>query len=189
MTYKRILVPVDGSTTSNAGLREAIRMAQEQGASLQLVHVADQHYVAMMGVESATAIEDLIAGVTEDGRRILHNAERVVRKAGLESSAVLLESLTGPAADLIVRQAKKWGADLIVIGTHGRRGVRRLVMGSDAEQIVRTSPVPVLLVRSPERARKAAVAATKQHPKREFRRSSSSSAQCDWPATSAAPHE
>lgn len=158
MTYKRILVPVDGSPTSNAGVREAIRLAQGQGASLQLVHVADQHYITMMGFESATAVDDLLASVTKAGRHILHNAERVVRKAGLEPSAVLLETLTGPAADPIVRQAKKWGADLIVIGTHGRRGVRRLLMGSDAEQIVRTSPVPVLLVRSPERARKPAAA-------------------------------
>ena len=167
MTYKRILVPVDGSPTSNAGLREAIRLARGEGAALRLVHVADQHYVAMMGVDSAAAIEDLIAGVTQAGRRILRNAERLVRKAGLEPSTVLLETLTGPAADLIVRQAKKWGADLIVIGTHGRRGARRLLMGSDAEQIVRTSPVPVLLVRSPGRIRKPAAAP----------------ARSDWPAS------
>jgi len=61
---------------------------------------------------------------------------------------VLLETLTGPAAEPIVGQAKKWGADLIVLGTHGRRGVRRLVLGSDAEQVVRSSPVPVMLVRA-----------------------------------------
>ena len=67
MTYKRILVPVDGSPTSNAGLREAIRLAQGEGATLRLVHVADQHYVAVMGVESARGIERLMAGVTQAG--------------------------------------------------------------------------------------------------------------------------
>ena len=72
----------------------------------------------------------------------------LVKRNRLSCSTALLETMTGPAADLIVRQAKKWHADLIVIGTHGRRGVRRIVMGSDAEQIVRTSPVPVMLVRS-----------------------------------------
>ena len=169
MTYKRILVPVDGSPTSNAGLREAIRLARGEGAALRLVHVADQHHVAMMGMDSATAIEELIAGVVQAGRQILRKAERMVRKEGLEPSAVLLETLTGPAADAIVRQAKKWGADLIVIGTHGRRGARRLLMGSDAEQIVRTSSVPVLLVRSPGRTRKPAAAP----------------ARSDWPAGSA----
>jgi nucleotide-binding universal stress UspA family protein len=58
------------------------------------------------------------------------------------------ETIGGPAADTIVREARKQGADLIVLGTHGRRGVRRLVLGSDAEQVVRTSRVPVLLVRA-----------------------------------------
>src|SRR5216684_715602 len=59
----------------------------------------------------------------------------------------VLAGLEGPAAEPIVRQARKWHADLIVIGTHGRRGLKRLVMGSDAEQIVRNAPAPVMLVR------------------------------------------
>jgi nucleotide-binding universal stress UspA family protein len=61
---------------------------------------------------------------------------------------VAREIVGGPAADVIVREAKKQRADLIVLGTHGRRGMRRLVLGSDAEQVVRMSPVPVLLVRA-----------------------------------------
>jgi nucleotide-binding universal stress UspA family protein len=65
----------------------------------------------------------------------------------------MIESFGGRAADFIVQQANKWGADLIVLGTHGRRGVKRLVMGSDAEQVVRTTRVPVLLVRSKETPR------------------------------------
>ena len=149
MSYKRILVPVDGSATSKAGLREAIALAKGQGASLQLVHVADQHYIALMGMESSAAgISEMMEGVKRAGRGILKSAQRAADKAGVKASAVLLETLTGPAADLIVKQAKKSGADLIVLGTHGRRGVRRLLMGSDAEQVVRNAPVPVMLVRS-----------------------------------------
>jgi nucleotide-binding universal stress UspA family protein len=147
MAYKRILVPVDGSPTSKAGLKEAIELAKGQGAQLQLVHVADQHYVAMMGLDSSAGINDLMQSTKQAGRSILKNAQAATRKAGVEASAVLLETLTGPAADPIIKQAKKWGADVIVLGTHGRRGVRRLLMGSDAEQIVRYAPVPVLLVR------------------------------------------
>ena len=165
MSYKRILVPVDGSPTSNAGLREAIALARGQGANLQLVHVADQHYVTLMGLETATALDDLMASVTQAGKRVLRNAERLARREGVDPSTVLLETLTGPAADPIVRQAQKWKADLIVIGTHGRRGVRRLLMGSDAEQIVRTSPVPVLLVRAPARESKAAKPRAKREQK------------------------
>jgi nucleotide-binding universal stress UspA family protein len=148
MAYRRILVPVDGSPTSNAGLREALDLAKGQGASVQLVHVADYHYLAMGGLEAGAYIDELMQSLVQSGRRILKRAQELARKAGVPASAVLLESAAGPAADPIVRQAKKWKADLIVLGTHGRRGVRRMLMGSDAEQIVRNSPVPVMLVRS-----------------------------------------
>jgi nucleotide-binding universal stress UspA family protein len=151
MAYRRILVPVDGSPTSNAGLREAIDLAKGQDASLHLVHVLDYHYLAMGGLEVGAYIDDLVASLTQSGRRILKRAEEVARKSGVKTSVALLESPAGPAADAIVRQAKKSKADLIVLGTHGRRGVRRMLMGSDAEQIVRNSPVPVMLVRSPGR--------------------------------------
>ena len=173
MGYKRILVPVDGSATSSKGLHEAIELAKAQGASLRLVHVADEHSIAVMGIEYAAGMDELMQSVTAAGRNVLRNAERVVRRAGLEPTAAMLETLTGPVADPIVAEAKKWRADLIVIGTHGRRGMRRLVMGSDAEQIVRLSPVPVLLVRSPEPARKPAAAA-KGRAKRESKPSEAS---------------
>ena len=148
MTYKRILVPVDGSHASNRGLREAIRLAKAKNASLGLVHVVDEHLVLVSGAEVYGYTANLIPDLRKWGRQVLRNAETLVRRHGLKCTTVLLESQTSPVADLIIRQAKKSGADLIIIGTHGRRGVRRLVMGSDAEQIVRTAPVPVMLVRA-----------------------------------------
>ncbi len=147
-TYRRILVPVDGSPASNLGLREAIRLAKGQGASLQLVHMVDQQ-AAFSGDEVRAVLTELLPVLREAGRRILRNAQALVRKQGLACTAALIESPMGPAAPAVVRQAKKWCADLVIIGTHGRRGVRRLVLGSDAEEIVRTCPVPVLLVRAP----------------------------------------
>jgi len=147
MAYKRILVPVDGSATAKRGLREAISLAKGQNAAIQLVHVIDAFHVAMMSVEGGAYIADLLQSLERSGRRLLRAAEAQVRRQGLRVQAVLLESAAGPAADAIVRQARKSGADLIVIGTHGRRGMNRLIMGSDAEQVVRNSPVPVLLVR------------------------------------------
>ena len=149
MTYKRILVPVDGSRASQRGLREAIRLAKGQKASLQLVHVVDEHTVLVSGAEVGPYMANLMLELRKRGSQVLRNAEALVRRNGLKCTAVLLEAQTGPAADLIVRQAKKARADLIVIGTHGRRGLRRLILGSDAEQIVRTAPVPVMLVRAP----------------------------------------
>lgn len=148
MSYKRILVPVDGSATSTEGLREAIELARAQGAALRLVHVADEHLIAAMGVDYGASVDKLLLAVKAAGRGILRKAEGAVRRAGLQPTSVMLETLTGPVAEPVVQEAKKWRADLIVIGTHGRRGVRRLVLGSDAEQIVRLAPVPVLLVRA-----------------------------------------
>ena len=148
MTYRRILVPVDGSKPSNLGLREAIRLARGQNATLHLVHVVDQHQVLMSAAEVGVPLEPLMDSLRQGGRRVLRNAKALVERHRMKCSTAILETMTGPASDLIVRQAKKWRADLIVIGTHGRRGMSRLVMGSDAEQIVRTSPVPVMLVRA-----------------------------------------
>jgi len=147
MAYKRILVPVDGSPTSGLGLREAIGFAKTQKARLQLVHVIDVHNSLMAGAQGGAYMEDLVQALQQRGRRILGKAAELVRKAGLACDTVLLETLTGPAAEPIVRQAKKSRVDLIVMGTHGRRGLRRLVMGSDAEQVVRNALVPVMLVR------------------------------------------
>lgn len=149
MTYKRILVPVDGSRASQRGLREAIRLARGQKASLQLVHVVDEHTVLVSGAEVGPYMTTLMLKLREQGRHVLRKAETQARRSGLKCTGVLLEAQDRPAADLIVRQARKSRADLIVIGTHGRRGLRRLIMGSDAEQIVRSAPVPVMLVRAP----------------------------------------
>src|SRR2546430_17106618 len=117
MAYRRILVPVDGSPTSSRGLREAIGFARVQKARLQLVHVVDVHNAVLAGLEGGAAMTDLAAALKARGRKILASAATVARKAGLASETILLESLTGPAAEPIVRQARKWRADPIVIGT------------------------------------------------------------------------
>jgi len=153
--YRKILVPVDGSQASKTGLKEAIRLAKNQKATLRLMHVVDE-LVVMPSTEGAIYIGDMLEGLREAGKGILKAAQAQVRKHGLKAQSLMLETVGARAADLVVRQAKKWGADIIVLGTHGRRGVRRLVMGSDAEEIVRTASVPVMLVRSrtPARARR-----------------------------------
>lgn len=147
MPYKKILVPIDGSATANLGLREAMRLAKEQGAILHLLHVVDEHFVIAPGMEAVVYAENIFDSLRQSGKAILSDAESIVRKAELPVRTTLIESFASPAADAIVQEAKRIGPDVIVIGTHGRRGVRRILMGSDAEQVVRSSPVPVLLVR------------------------------------------
>lgn len=145
--YRRILVAVDGSLAAARGLSEAIRLAKAQRAQLFVLHVVNEFY-AYAAMEGAGLAADLPAMLRQSGKRILAKAEAAARKHNIRPKILMRETLGGPAADPIVREAKRQRADLIVLGTHGRRGVRRLVMGSDAEQVVRMARVPVLLVRT-----------------------------------------
>lgn len=145
--YKRILVPVDGSASSKRGLQEALRLARNQKARLVLLHVVEEQFVTQ-AAEAMVFSEKLFEAMRAGGRKVLARAEALARKGGVKALAVLREAVTVPVADMVVREARRQRADLIVIGTHGRRGLTRAVMGSDAEDVVRASPVPVLLVRA-----------------------------------------
>jgi nucleotide-binding universal stress UspA family protein len=149
--YKRILVSIDGSTTSDKGLDEAIKLAKLCGATLRLVHMVDPipFTVGYEALGRQTAKD--IAAIEQAGQALLDAGKQRAMAAGAKSvETVLVELTTARISDRIVEQAKAWDADLIVIGTHGRRGVGRMLLGSDAEQTVRIAPVPVLLVRAPE---------------------------------------
>lgn len=146
--YAKILVPVDGSATSARGLAEAIALAKIVSGRIRLVHIVNELIVAPAypaGMQSDQVIDSMRA----HGKMVVQDSEKQVRAAGLEPESVMIESVGGAAGDIIVEQAAKWGAELIVLGTHGRRGLRRMVLGSDAEHVVRQSSVPVLLVRAP----------------------------------------
>jgi nucleotide-binding universal stress UspA family protein len=145
--FKRILVPVDGSAPSRAGVERAIALAKSSRARLRLLHVVDENAV-MQNIESAIIVGELIDILMEDGRKVLTAAAELARKRGIKADSVLYELHLGRVADRIVRESAKWRADLIVMGTHGRRGIGRLVMGSDAESVLRESRVPVLMVKA-----------------------------------------
>jgi nucleotide-binding universal stress UspA family protein len=144
--YRRILVPIDGSKTAARGLREAIRLAKDQRAKLRLVHVVDK--MAIIGVaEAGLDPGPVLNRLSRSGRALLARARQTAKRFGVDADTAFYEPVAKLVADTVLREAKKWRADLIVMGTHGRRGVRRLVLGSDAEQVVRLAEVPVLLVR------------------------------------------
>jgi nucleotide-binding universal stress UspA family protein len=146
--YKQLLVPVDGSEPSKLGLAEAIKIAKSGGSKLHLVHVIDE--LVPFGAEiPGKYIEQFIEALRAQGKEVLAKAQRTVVEHALQADSVLLETIGGRAADQIVEHAKQCKADLIVMGTHGRRGLQRLTLGSDAELVVRLTPVPVLLVRGP----------------------------------------
>ena len=145
--YKRILVPVDGSPTSMAGLREAVRLAKAQRAKLRLVHVVDELAV-MLNFDGYYESGDLVGVLRDAGKKLIAEAAAFARKHGVKAETSMIDSVGVRVADAIVKDAGKWRADLLVIGTHGRRGVTRMVLGSDAEAVLRETRVPVLLVRS-----------------------------------------
>ena len=145
--YRKILVPLDGSVTSQQGLKQAIRLARESGARLRLVHVVDETPTIGM-IEGGVDITPVVRELMRSGRELLARGQRLAEKAGVQAETAIHESLGGAAADTILTEAKKWHADVIVMGTHGRRGLRHVVLGSQAERVVHRSAVPVLLVRA-----------------------------------------
>jgi nucleotide-binding universal stress UspA family protein len=150
--YEKILVAVDGSPTSLRGLDEAIKVAKAMRGQLMIVHVVNELVISAEYVPSVY-YEPILVSLRDSGAKVLEQAVSVAQRAGVNCEQQLVETLGGRAADEIVKQARQWRADLIVLGTHGRRGIKRLAMGSDAELVLRQAPVPVLLVRDqPERA-------------------------------------
>ena len=145
--FARILVPVDGSPTSNRGLAQAINLAKDQKAKLRALHVIDQSFLAydayaMMGWDSVTK------ALREAGEKVLAEAKRLATRGGVEVEGAMVETVQQRVADKILQEAREWGADIIVMGTHGRRGFTHLVLGSDAEAVLHATRVPVLLVRA-----------------------------------------
>jgi nucleotide-binding universal stress UspA family protein len=144
--YKKILCPVDGSTTSDCGMLEAINLAKDQNAKIEFLHVIDHYFPIVDMSGGGVNYADLTEILRESGSKILKKAEDAARLSGVSTNSKLAESM-GQISRTIIDEAKQYQADLIVMGTHGTRGFERLMMGSDAETVVRTSPVPVLLVK------------------------------------------
>jgi nucleotide-binding universal stress UspA family protein len=147
--YQNILVPVDGSSTATRGLKEAVELAKHHGSRLRLLHVVNELVLTAVDPQPAIYMSTLLDSLREGGNAILKAAEGLVRERGLAAESLLLESVGRQAAELIVEQAERWPADLIVMGTHGRRGLRRIALGSDAEHVVRATSIPVLLIKNP----------------------------------------
>lgn len=143
--YKNILVAVDGSDTAEKALREAIQLARGLSSRIRVMHVVNSTPWIAQGAPSV--IEELLSQLRSTGESIIHEAKRAVRQADIQVDDRLIEAIGERVGELIVAEANDWPADLIVCGTHGRRGLRRLLVGGDAEYIMRHSPVPVLLVR------------------------------------------
>lgn len=146
--YKNIMLALDGSKISDSLVEEVINLTKGQSANVRIIHVVDESFVSYGG--PAFDYLSIIATCREDGEKILNNAaKKMASESSIkpETSILELKPLQGRVAEAIVEAAKEWPADLLVIGTHGRRGFSRLFLGSVAENIVRIATIPVLLVR------------------------------------------
>ncbi len=150
--YAHILVPVDGSATSERGLDEAIALATRLGATLHLINVVDAHrLIGEVSVYSPP--EQLLEDWREAGERLVAACVDRARAKGVAADGVVRLDPKQRVHEMILTQARDCHAELIVMGTHGRRGLHRLTMGSDAELVVRDCGIPVLLVRGPSDGR------------------------------------
>lgn len=149
--YSKILVAVDESDVSRHALQQAIELASKLSASLRMVHVVDMSWLPV-GPEMAIDVDALRETLHGVGEQILAAARDAAKAAGFEAEAVLseTEAPNQQVAEVITDEASRWGADMVVMGTHGRRGFQHLMLGSVAEKVARLSVVPVLLVPSPK---------------------------------------
>jgi nucleotide-binding universal stress UspA family protein len=145
--FKRILVAVDGSDTAAQALQEAIKLANEMQAQLRIVHAVD---TVNINLDTEFPFPPEISdSLIKAGQAVLHKAEAVAKKAGIavESHLIKIDTMGSRIPEMIAADADAWSADLIVICTHGRKGLSRLFLGSIAEGIVRVASKPVLLIR------------------------------------------
>jgi nucleotide-binding universal stress UspA family protein len=145
--YKRIAVAVDGGASSEAALEEAIKLAREMDAKVLLLHVCEEMPMVLdpegMGLMQ---INDITKAITAAGRSLLEKYRNKLEGQGMVAETKLIETYDGRVGSAASHEAQLWNADLLVVGTHGRKGVDRLLLGSVAEDISRSATMPVLLV-------------------------------------------
>jgi nucleotide-binding universal stress UspA family protein len=142
--YKQILVPIDGSDTSNLALNHAIALAKDQHSTLRLFHVVD---LKPAYSSNAPHVVERQSALQAEGQKLIDDGSAPALAAGIHYDSKCITTFDKHIYDLIEEEAKKWAADLIVIGTHGRRGISRLFLGSVAEALARISSKPLLLIR------------------------------------------
>ena len=141
--FQKILVPVDGSQTANKALDHALRIAQDSHGKVRLLHCIDE----LSLINSHEYTGELWQQARDNGLAILQRGEATAKAHGVEVDTRLIDQIGQRMGQSVADAAGDFGADLVVVGTHGRRGIGRVLLGSGSEQIMRLSPVPVLMVR------------------------------------------
>jgi nucleotide-binding universal stress UspA family protein len=142
-TFKKILLPFDGSATSNRALDMALKLANGSPVKVRIIHSIDE-LAYISGYEYSA---DYFSIAREYGQKILDEALNKAKTAGVDADVKLIDLPAQRLGETVATEAREWGADLIVVGTHGRKGIGRVFLGSGAEQIIRLAPVPILVIR------------------------------------------
>jgi nucleotide-binding universal stress UspA family protein len=151
--YKRIFVAYDASSCAVKALDEAIQLARSQAATLCVAHVDDGAVINHGGLDIHAYVEglDQVTGqIHEQSEHLLDAAVARAKAAGCDVVRQLVPAAHRRPAEAIADAARDWGADLIIVGTHGRRGFQRMLLGSVAENLVRIASVSLMLVREEE---------------------------------------
>ncbi|PWW49065.1 universal stress protein [Melaminivora alkalimesophila] len=145
--FQHILVPVDGSETSMSAVAKAAGLAKAFGSTVTVLYVIDPYPFTGVGADFAYGQAQYLSAATAEANTALDAAKAALAQAGVER----VESVVGEGHavhDGIVRTVEATGADLIVMGSHGRRGLEKLVLGSVTQRVLGVARIPVLVVRS-----------------------------------------
>jgi len=146
--YKRILVAVDGSETSGKALDEATKLAREMNSIILLLHVCEEMPIIWEpdGM-NMILMQNSLKAIADAGKELLEKHRKQLAEQCITVETKLVETYGGRMGSVISEEAQKWHADLLVVGTHGRKGLAHFLIGSVAEDVTRTASMPVLLVR------------------------------------------
>lgn len=142
--FSRLLIPIDGSSNALKAGRYALRLARQQGCEAFAVHVVDQENADDLSRYADQPREEIVARMVRSGEGYLDELRSLARDLGVRLSA---EVRVGVPHRTLLEMADEINADLIVIGTFGRRGPRRVLVGSVTERVIAHATVPVLVVK------------------------------------------
>lgn len=147
--YKRIMVAIDDSFATSKVLGSAIESARQHGAKLAICHALDETIFSQReaAIMLSKSVEQVTLNLKESAQEFIGKAADIARAAGVDVETIIVESELGHVADMLADAAAQWQADLLVVGTHSRRGIERLFVGSVAEQLVCKATTSLLLIR------------------------------------------
>lgn len=143
--FKQILVPIDGSATASLAVSKAIGLARAFGSTVTAIYVIDPYPFTGVGTEFAYGQDQYLAAAKAEAATSLESANTALKAAGVNAGTLVVEGHSVHRS--ILETAKSIGADLIVMGSHGRRGIEKLVLGSVTQRVLGDSHLPVLVVR------------------------------------------